>query len=279
MVLSEHGEVDKVNSNILDYYALGREAGRLSDEWNLERVRSQSLILRSIPAPPARVVDIGAGPGLYSVWLAGLGYSVHVVDLIPMHVDQAREAARAAGVAFASECVADARALPLAGEWCDAALMMGPLYHLTNAADRRRALTEALRVLRHSGILIAVGISRFAALLEGFFSGSIAEPEFREVVDRGLATGCHVNTTGRPEHFTTAYLHRPDELGEEVSAAGFRITKVVAIEGFGTYLPGLREHWRDTTYRTYLLGALEQTESEPSMIGISSHVMVVAAKP
>jgi len=239
-----------VSNDILAYYDLGLEAERLSHEWSLERIRSQSLISRSIPIPPACVIDIGAGPGLYSVWLASLGYSVHVVDLVPKHIEQAR----------------------------DAALLMGPLYHLTSEKDRLKALSEALRVLRPAGILIAVGISRFAALLEGFFSGSINDPAFCSVVDRGLADGQHINTTGKPEHFTTAYFHRPGELEAEVSAAGFRVKRVAAIEGFGPYLPDLKQRWQDQTYRTYLLDVLERTETEPSMLGTSPHVMVVATR-
>ncbi len=268
-----------VNSDVLAYYDLGLEATRLTSEWNLERIRSQSLISRSIPSHPACVIDVGAGPGLYSVWLAGLGHSVHVVDLVPKHIEQAREAARVAGVSLASACTGDARALPFAGECCDVALLMGPLYHLTSAAERQKALFEALRVLRPAGILIAVAISRFAALLEGFFSGSIDDPAFRGVVDRGLADGQHINTTGRPEHFTTAYFHRPGELEAEVSAAGFRVKRVAAIEGFGPYLPGLTQRWQDQAYRSYLLDVLERTETEPSMLGTSPHVMVVAARP
>jgi ubiquinone/menaquinone biosynthesis C-methylase UbiE len=268
-----------MSSDILGYYNLGLEAERLSHEWSLERIRSQSIISRSIPSPPACIIDVGAGPGLYAVWLAGFGYSVHVLDLIAKHIDQAREAACAAGVAFASACTGDARVLPFRDECCDATLLMGPLYHLTSMGDRRKALSEALRVLRPGGILIAVGISRFAALLDGFFTGSIIDPDFRDLVDRGLADGQHINTTGKAEHFTTAYFHRPGELEEEVSAAGFRIEKVAAIEGFGPYIPDLRQRWQDETYRSYLMSVLERTESEPSMLGTSPHIMVVAAKP
>ena len=45
----------------------------------------------------------------------------------------------------------DARALPFADASADALLLLGPLYHLQERADRLRALREAARVLRPGG--------------------------------------------------------------------------------------------------------------------------------
>jgi len=45
------------------------------------------------------------------------------------------------------------------------------------------------------------------------------------------------------------------------------------------YIPDLKQRWQDETYRSYLMSALERTETEPSMLGTSPHIMVVAAKP
>ena len=77
------------------------------------------------------MLDVGGGPGVYAVWLAGLGYEVALLDPVELHVTQAR----AAGVARAE--VGDARALPFADGSADAVLLLGPLYHLHEADDRR----------------------------------------------------------------------------------------------------------------------------------------------
>jgi len=42
-------------------------------------------------------------------------------------------------------------------------LMLGPLYHLTEPADRHQALREAHRVLGPGGLLAAAAISRVAS--------------------------------------------------------------------------------------------------------------------
>jgi len=150
----------------------------------------------------------GGGPGVYAEWLAGLGYRVHLLDPVARHVEEA--------LAHASFTAAlgDARHLEAGNASYDAVLLMGPLYHLTERADRLRALGEARRVVVPGGRVIAVGISRFASLLDGLRSGWLNDARFRAMVDHDLATGQHRNPAPdeHPEWFTTAYLHHPFEL-------------------------------------------------------------------
>src|SRR3712207_6231386 len=112
------------------HYATGIESGRLArGPGMLELARTQELLGRHLPLAPARVADIGAGPGVYSLWLAGAGYDVVARDLAPRHVDELRSAAAVAGV-HVDVAVGDARALDLPDDSCDAVLLLGPLYHL-----------------------------------------------------------------------------------------------------------------------------------------------------
>src|SRR5271165_4422685 len=91
-----------------EYYELGKEAERLSSSGagRLEFERTQEIVLRHLPGPPATVADIGGGPGRYALWLAGLGYRVVHRDIVPLHVEQ---------VGAASARVAAARAADLGG--------------------------------------------------------------------------------------------------------------------------------------------------------------------
>lgn len=69
-------------------------------------------------------------------------------------------------------------------------LLLGPLYHLIDPADRAAALTEAVRVTRPGGLVAAAAISRHAALLYD------------------------------PQGFTNAHFHRAGELAAELEWAG-----------------------------------------------------------
>src|SRR6185436_3267742 len=114
------------------YYNRGLERDRLdAGAGALELARTQALLERYLPPAPATIADVGGGPGRYAIWLTERGYRVHLVDPVPLHVEQAREAARVLpGGALAGAEVGDARALNLADSSADAVLLLGPLYHL-----------------------------------------------------------------------------------------------------------------------------------------------------
>jgi SAM-dependent methyltransferase len=165
-----------IDPDIVAYYEEGREHDRLTAEPSLELLRTQVLLERYLPAPPARVLDVGGAAGVYSSWLAGRGYSVRLVDAVPLHVEQARALA-AAGPAFTA-ALGDARGLAEADASQDAVLLFGPLYHLLERADRVRALVEAGRVVRPGGIVVAAVISRYASAMDGFFRGFLDRPRW-----------------------------------------------------------------------------------------------------
>jgi ubiquinone/menaquinone biosynthesis C-methylase UbiE len=257
------------------YYDLGEEQGRLGDWGRLEYIRTQELLARHLPSPPADVIDVGGGPGAYALWLAGRGYRVHLLDPVPLHIEQAREAA---GDSLASAAVGDARALPFGDASADAVLALGPLYHLTEASDRRRALDEARRVLRPGGLLAVAAISRYASTIDGLLRGHMREPAFERIVEGDLRDGRHENPDGRPQWFTTAYFHLPDELEREVGDAGFAVELLLGIEGPGAWLPDVDQWLDDPERREVLLRAVRRVETEPALLGASPHLLVVARR-
>jgi SAM-dependent methyltransferase len=275
-----------IDPAIESHYGTGYERSRLfpGGRPRLEFVRSMELLERLLPAPPARVLDVGGGPGTYAAPLAGRGYRVHVVDPVPLHVDQAREAAAAAAAAGAdagaaagfTAALGDARELGEPDASQDAVLLFGPMYHLTVAEQRRQALAEAGRVLAPGGRLLAMAVCRFASLLDGLYEGWLDDPVFRPIVEQDLVDGQHRNPdpVGRPEFFTTAYFHTPDGLRQEIESAGFTGVTIYGVEG-----PGwpLREEWADPGRRERILFAARSVETEPSLIGFSHHLIAAAS--
>jgi ubiquinone/menaquinone biosynthesis C-methylase UbiE len=191
------------------------------------------------------VLDVGGGAGVYGLPLAREGYSVHLIDPVPLHVDQAREAsALQQDAPLVGADVGDARRLTCDDDSVDAVLLLGPLYHLTSRDDRLQALREAYRVVRPGGVLAAAAISRFASTYDGLLRGFLEDPSFEEIVERDVREGQHRNPTGRPEWFTTAFFHLPQELRDEVIEADFMVETLVGIEGPAWVLPDLGS-WLD----------------------------------
>src|SRR5262245_25038804 len=274
-------ETPKPPAEVIRFYDDTDEAGRLDVAYfPLERARTQEIVGRHLPPPPAVVLDVGGAAGAYAYWLAALGYEVHLVDPVPRHVRQADEAAPHHPAPLASARVGDARALDRRDASVDAVLLLGPLYHLQEKEDRLAALREALRVLRPGGWLFAAGISRFASLLDGLRKGMVFDaPAFAAIVARDLEDGRHVNDTGTTEFFTTAYFHRPEELAGEASEAGFESPAVHAVEGPGAFLPDFAARFNDPVHRATLLRFLARVEREPALLGASPHLLAVARRP
>jgi SAM-dependent methyltransferase len=174
----------------------------------------------------------------------------------------------------ASRIQGDARELDEPTGSVDVVLLLGPLYHLTEAADRLGALGEAHRVLRSGGLLFSAGISRYAALLDLLVRlDRLHEPDVWVRVREAVATGVF---RGHAEGlFTTAYFHLPEELEEELSSAGFSEIEVFNIEGPGFLVDNFADRWADPAKREAMLEAARLVEQAPSMMGASSHLLAV----
>ncbi len=264
-----------LQTEILEYYETGQEAGRLESAFcRWEKIRTLDLLGRLLPSPPSVILDVGGGAGAYAFPLAEKGYTVDLIDAVPLHIEQARRLAALRPVAPRSFQVGDARQIPCKDGVVDGVLLLGPLYHLTDARERRIALREAHRVLRPGGVVLAVAISRFASALDGIGRGLIRDPQFVEMMQRDLNSGLHRNETGNPDYFTTAFLHHPDEFKEELVAAGFPNATLRAIEGplWAVSEPS------SNSGRDALMAVMRTLENEPTLIGASAHIMGLATK-
>jgi hypothetical protein len=82
-------------------------------------------------------VDVGGAAGYCALPLAAAGYEVHLVDPMPLHVDQAAHASRVAPTPLASVQVGDARALPFddAADGLMAGYLRDPEFAMSVARD------------------------------------------------------------------------------------------------------------------------------------------------
>ena len=148
------------------YYERGMERERLSDgRGDLEFTRTTEIVARGLPAAPAVVADIGGGPGTVRA-VAGIA---RVPGRAPGPDPAARRAARGGGGRGDGirTAVGDVRDIDLPGASVDAVLLLGPLYHLIDRAERVRALRECARIVRPGGPVFAAVISRWAARIDG----------------------------------------------------------------------------------------------------------------
>jgi ubiquinone/menaquinone biosynthesis C-methylase UbiE len=216
-----------IDADLEDFYTSRCDEGvRLSSsvKGKLERTRVRDLLTRHLPPEPARVADIGGGTGAHAQWLRAAGYRVELLDPIRRHVD----AARAAGI---KARVGDARDLPWRDDRFYAALLAGPLYHLTAAGDRKAALHEAARVVKPGGVVAVLAFNRHANLLGATLANQLIQR--RLVVEDIEAAG---SSAGHDRVCGATYYHAPGELVDEMASTGFDHVTVHGLTGPGGWL-------------------------------------------
>ncbi len=161
--------------DIISFYTEHSDDERLFHGWGmLEFARSKEIVLRYLPKHSRTVLDVGGGTGIYSEWLGELGYNAHLINITPSHI----AGARSKRTRIASAETGDARNLSWQDASADVVLLFGPLYHLTESAERALALREARRVLRPGGIVFAAAICRFAPLLASLVDSFLTTRSF-----------------------------------------------------------------------------------------------------
>ncbi len=268
------------------YYAhfAEKEWDRLTDP-QADGVVEYALTTHTLAAylPPAsRVLDVGGGPGRYSLWLAEQGHRVVLADLSPTQLALAREKVASSSVAARIEEIVEADACDLS-RWpegvFDAVLALGPFYHLTTPTEREQAATEVARVVRPGGLVFIALIPRLAFLRRRLAlpdeRHQLADPTF---VARVLEEGMFFNDV--PGRFTSAYGVRPEEVAPFFARYGFQALALLADVGLSMGLGGALAEMAATDpegYRTALEVVL-RTAHDPSILGLSNHLLYVGQR-
>lgn len=263
--------MDGNDAAVQAYYSRDEAHDRLdAGLGRVEFARTITVISRTIPRPPAIVLDMGAGPGRYTDWLLGAGYDVFMRDVVRSHVESARGRHPTLDAK-----VGDARSIDLPDATVDAVLLLGPLYHLPERRDRLAALREAGRVTKSDGIVFAAAISRWASRIHGMLVERAHEryPELADHVEEMERTGWM-----RPlfDGAFTGYSHTPADLLREVEDGGLEVVDLVSVEGPSVGLHDLDARMDDDDERRFLLETLAAIESVPELLGVGPHLLVTA---
>ena len=265
---------------IAAHYGKKSESQRLlSGRGELEFVRTKRIIEQFLPNETGlSIADVGGGSGPYAFWLAGKGHRVSLFDLVPKHIDEAVSINRTARRPLARIEVADVRSIELGSGQHDVVLLLGPLYHLTSAKERRQVLRKAADWLSPDGVGYVAYISRFASMLDGFTQRLYVDPEFLDIVKQDLETGVHRPNRDNTRYFTDAYFHHPDEIEREAEEANLEVVDLRAVEGIAWMWQNFDEMWADPRERAIMLEMVDRTDRDRSLMGASSHILLVFKK-
>lgn len=159
--------------------------------------------------PGEKVLDIGGGPGRYSLWLAQKGCDVTLVDLSTENIRFAKDKAGERQLPLRA-LEGDARTVDsLLTEQYDHVLLMGPLYHLLEERDRIKAVNASLKLLKPGGVIFISFINLFA----GMIYAMKFEPEIiSDVNEIDFYKAVLENKSFAGEAFTQAFFIRQDDV-------------------------------------------------------------------
>jgi 2-polyprenyl-3-methyl-5-hydroxy-6-metoxy-1,4-benzoquinol methylase len=231
-----------------------------------------------LAAPGANILEIGPATGRYTMELARRGYNVLAIDIAAELVTRAKARIDDLGLGSRVEFrVGDIRTCgDMPESSFDAALVMGPLYHLVLQEDRELVLNRVFKFLKPGGVVFSAWISRF-----GIFGDNMKKmPDLifkKEAVSSILENGCDRNRF-HPKGNFRGYYARADEIGPIHEQSGFRTLAVAGAE------PAISAD--DDSYnclegerRQLWLDLLFKLSAEPSMAASSRHMLYVGEKP
>lgn len=227
---------------------------------------------------PARgsILEIGAATGRYTLELAKRGYMVTAVDMSTGLLNECRKNIATAGLEKQVRfIVADARDLSeVTANGFDAVLLMGPLYHLIEEADRQAVLRQAVERLRVGGTIISTFISRFGImsdLIKNMPEWIEDQEEVSSILDNGKDPHHHPNEGFR------GYFARVSEIAPLHETAGFETITLAGVEpaisaddeSYNRLEGKQRQLWLDLLYRI---------STESSILGASRHLLYIGRK-
>lgn len=269
----------EMTDNVRAYYdqAPEKEWDRLVTISQIEYFTTMKILEEIIGERRLRILDIGGGPGRYSIELSKLGHEVTLVDISESNLALAKQKAREQNIEIANVIHASAVDMPmLDSDYFDLALSMGPMYHITNDDDLPRANTELLRVLKPGGYACIAFITKLAVLRDVLFRAPERLIEYSDHYQKVAKEGVIIQS---PESgFTDLRLYNGSEIEPLMSGAGFIVERLIGCEGPMNLRLYDNVNSLSKEQKVLIFESIMQYSNWPSLLDSSDHLLFVGRK-
>ena len=214
----------------------------------------------------ARILDVGAGTGRYSVTLAEEGYDVTAVELVKYNLGILKKKGSSVK-AYQGNAMKLSR---FEEESFDMTLVFGPMYHLYTFEDKLKALKEAKRVTKAGGvILVAYCMNEYGVLTYGFKENNIKTC----MEDGRLNLDFHC-VSEEKDLYDYVRLEDIDKLNQ---TARLERIQIVSADGPADYMRPVLNAMDEETFNLFVKYHLSTCE-RPELLGAGAHTLDILRK-
>ncbi len=260
----------KTTAFLNDFYASGREDLRLTSRHGSVEFFTTLRYLERYLRPGMRILEIGAGTGRYTHYLAQKGYCVDAVELVDANI----EIFLSHTLPGEQITIRQGNALDLS-DFGDASydivLLLGPMYHLYTASDQKKALEEAVRVTKEQGYLFIAYCNNDATVIGHCF----VKGNLQHCIEQGMIDP--KDFLCRSEEKDVFQLYRKEDVDRLNIGFPLRRLHYVGTDMATNFIRDTVDQMDDATFRLYLDYHFSICERE-DMVGATHHMLDVLQK-
>lgn len=255
-------------NSVIDFYNKYDEEGRLLRKSRMPEYLNTMKYIEKYLSPNAKIIEIGAGTGRYSIALAEMGYDVTSVELVPHNIEIMKKKVKPHhNIKIYEGNACDLSAFK--SDTYDIVLLLGPMYHLFTDEDKHRALSEAIRIAKTNGIIYASYCNNDTSMYKFFYTNRVLK-----YLEKGLIKEDY-HTVSSPEEIFE--LYRKSDIDELMKKHNVTRLHFVGVDMLSYLYDDTFDNLSDREFEEYMKFLSNLCERE-DCVGLSIHMLDVFKK-